>query len=183
MIKKEEESKLIEVISIKFKNKGKNYFFSPNGLQIRSGERVIVETSKGLEIADCCRGNHMVEETAVVQPLRGVVRLATADDLRVAEINKKREKEAFGICEKKIAEHGLDMKLVDVECNFEGNKTTFFFTNRHLRPSLLLQPVSGGLPARFDQNGEGTVPLAQPGQDLRRLRAADVLPALRAGRL
>ena len=120
---------MIEVISIKFKNKGKSYFFSPNGLQIRSGEKVIVETSKGLEIADCCRGNHMVEDTAVVQPLRGVVRLATADDLRVAEINKKREKEAFDICEKKIAEHGLDMKLVDVECNFEGNKTTFFFTS------------------------------------------------------
>ena len=120
---------MIEVISIKFKNKGKSYFFSPNGLQIRSGDRVIVETSKGLEMADCCRGNHMVEDTAVVQPLRGVVRLATADDLRVAEINKKREKEAFGICEKKIAEHGLDMKLVDVECSFEGNKTTFFFTS------------------------------------------------------
>ena len=123
------EKQLIEVISVKFKNKGKSYFFSPNGLQIRSGERVIVETSKGLEIADCCRGNHAVEETAVVQPLRGVVRRATADDLRVAEINKKREKEAFGICEKKIAEHGLDMKLVDVECNFEGNKTTFYFTS------------------------------------------------------
>ena len=120
---------MIEVVSIKFKNKGKCYFFSPNGLQIRSGDRVIVETSKGLEIADCCRGNHAVEETAVVQPLRGVVRRATADDLRVAEINKKREKEAFGICEKKIAEHGLDMKLVDVECNFEGNKTTFYFTS------------------------------------------------------
>ena len=120
---------MIEVVSIKFKNKGKSYSFSPNGLQIRSGEKVIVETSKGLEIADCCHGNHMVEDTAVVQPLRGVVRLATADDLRVAEINKKREKEAFGICEKKIAEHGLDMKLVDVECNFEGNKTTFFFTS------------------------------------------------------
>ena len=96
---------MIEVISVKFKNKGKSYFFSPNGLQIRSGERVIVETSKGLEIADCCRGNHMVEESAVVQPLRGVVRTATADDLRVAEINKKREKEAFGICEQKILKH------------------------------------------------------------------------------
>ena len=120
---------MIEVVSIKFKNKGKSYFFSPNGLQIRSGEKVIVETSKGLEIADCCHGNHTVEDTAVVQPLRGVVRLATADDLRVAEINKKREKEAFVICEQKIAEHGLDMKLVDVECNFEGNKTTFFFTS------------------------------------------------------
>ena len=120
---------MIEVISIRFKNKGKSYFFSPNGMAIRSGEKVIVETAKGLEIADCCRGNHMVEDTAVVQPLRGVVRIATTDDLRVAEINKKREKEAFGICEKKIAEHGLDMKLVDVECNFEGNKTTFFFTS------------------------------------------------------
>ena len=120
---------MIEVISTKFKNKGKVYFFSPNGLQIRSGDKVIVETAKGLEIADCCRGNHAVEDTAVVQPLRAVVRVATTDDLRVAEINKKREKEAFVICEKKIAEHGLDMKLVDVECNFEGNKTTFFFTS------------------------------------------------------
>ena len=120
---------MIEVISVKFKNRGKCYFFAPNGLNIRTGDRVIVETSKGLEIADCCHGNHMAEETAVVQPLRVVVRRATTDDLRVADINKKREKEAFAICEKKIAEHGLDMKLVDVECNFEGNKTTFFFTS------------------------------------------------------
>ena len=120
---------MIEVVSVKFKNRGKCYFFAPNGLQIRTGDKVIVETAKGLEIADCCHGNHMAEDTAVVQPLRAVVRLATVDDRRVEEINKKREKEAFGICEKKIAEHGLDMKLVDVECNFEGNKTTFFFTS------------------------------------------------------
>ena len=120
---------MIEVVSVKFKNRGKCYFFAPNGLQIRTGEKVIVETAKGLEIADCCHGNHMAEDTAVVQPLRNVVRIATVDDLRVEEINKKREKEALGICEKKIAEHGLDMKLVDVECNFEGNKTTFFFTS------------------------------------------------------
>ena len=188
---------MIEVVSIKFKNKGKSYSFSPNGLQIRSGEKVIVETSKGLEIADCCHGNHMVEDTAVVQPLRGVVRLATADDLRVAEINKKREKEAFVICEQKIAEHGLDMKLVDVECNFEGNKTTFFFTSngrvdfRELvrdlagifRNRIELRQIPGGLPARLDQDGQGAVALAQPGQDLRRLRQTDVLPALRAGGL
>ena len=124
-----EENELIEVVSIKFKNRGKCYFFSPNGLKIPSGERIIVETSKGLEIADCVRGNHFVEDNAVVQPLRPVVRLATYDDMRVAEINKQREKEAFEICQKKIAEHGLDMKLVDVECNFEGNKTMFFFTS------------------------------------------------------
>ena len=120
---------MTEVISVKFKNRGKSYFFAPNGKTVKSGEQVIVETSKGLEIADCCRGNHMVEDTAVVQPLRPVVRIATRDDLRVAEINKKRKKEAFEICQQKIAEHGLDMKLVDVECNFEGNKTMFFFTS------------------------------------------------------
>lgn len=120
---------MTEVISVKFKNRGKSYYFAPNGKTVRTGEQVIVETSKGLEIADCARGNHMVEDTAVIQPLRPVVRVATKDDLRVAEINKQREKEAYEICQKKIAEHGLDMKLVDVECNFEGNKTMFFFTS------------------------------------------------------
>lgn len=119
---------MIEVVSIKFKNRGKCYFFDPGKLEIKNGDKVIVETSKGLEIADCCHGNHGVEETSVVQPLRPVVRIATKDDLRVEEINKKREKEAFVICQQKIEEHGLDMKLVDVECNFEGNKTMFFFT-------------------------------------------------------
>lgn len=120
---------MTEVISVKFKNRGKSYYFAPNGKAVKTGEQVIVETSKGLEIADCARGNHMVEDTAVIQPLRPVVRVATKDDLRVAEINKQREKEAYEICQKKIAEHGLDMKLVDVECNFEGNKTMFFFTS------------------------------------------------------
>ena len=120
---------MTEVISVKFKNRGKSYFFAPNGKTVKNGEQVIVETSKGLEIADCCHGNHMVEDTAVVQPLRPVVRIATADDLRIAENNKQREKEAFEICQQKIAEHGLDMKLVDVECNFEGSKTLFFFTS------------------------------------------------------
>ena len=120
---------MVEVISIKFKNRGKCYFFAPNDLQIKSGEKVIVETAKGLEIADCVHGNHMVMDTAVVQPLRPVIRVATADDLRIAELNKRREQEAMEICQQKVAEHGLDMKLVDVECNFEGNKTTFFFTS------------------------------------------------------
>lgn len=120
---------MTEVISVKFKNRGKSYYFSTNGKSVKTGQQVIVETSKGLEIADCIRGNHKVEDDTVIQPLRPVVRLATRDDLRVAEINKQREKEAFEICRKKIAEHGLDMKLVDVECNFEGNKTMFFFTS------------------------------------------------------
>lgn len=124
-----EDKQLIEVVSVRFKNRGKSYFFDPNGFQVESGTKLIVETSKGLEIVDCCRGNHMVMDTSVIQPLRPVVRIATPDDLRVEEINKRREKEAFVICQQKIAEHGLDMRLVDVECNFEGNKTMFFFTS------------------------------------------------------
>ena len=119
---------MLEVVSIKFKNRGKSYYFAPRGLEIKSGDKVIVETAKGLEIADCSHGNHWVEETAVVQPLRPVARVATQDDLRIEQLNKKREREAFEIGKQKIAEHGLEMKLVDVECNFEGNKTTFFFT-------------------------------------------------------
>ena len=120
---------MIEVVSIKFKNRGKAYFFDPNGLAVKTGQKVIVETAKGLDIADCVYGNHAVMATTVVQPLRPVIRVATEDDLRVEEINKKREKEAFDICQEKISQHELDMKLVDVECNFEGNKITFFFTS------------------------------------------------------
>ena len=120
---------MIEVVSIKFKNRGKSYFFSPNSLTINSGDKVIVETSKGIEIADCSAGNHFVPATSVVQPLRPVLRVATEEDMRIAENNRQREKTAFEICQQKIAEHGLDMKLVDVECNFEGNKTLFFFTS------------------------------------------------------
>lgn len=120
---------MIEVISVKFKGRGKSYYFDPADKVIKVGQQVVVETSKGLEMAECTRTNHYVEETAVVQPLRPVIRIATADDLRITEINKNREKEAFEICRQKIAEHGLDMKLVDVECNFEGSKTMFFFTS------------------------------------------------------
>ncbi len=119
---------MIEVVSVRFKNKGKKYFFAPNGLTVRTGDQLVVETAKGLEMADCAIGNHMVEDTAVILPLRPVVRIATADDRRAAEINRGREKEAFVICQQQIKKHNLEMKLVDVECSFEGNKTTFFFT-------------------------------------------------------
>lgn len=120
---------MIEVVTIKFKKRGKCYYFDPGALKIKTGDKVIVETSKGLEIAECCRGNHEAGDNAVVQPLRPVVRVATADDLRIEELNRRREREAFEICQQKITEHGLDMKLVKVECNFEGNKTMFFFTS------------------------------------------------------
>ena len=117
------------VVSVKFKGRGKAYFFDPNGLTVEEGQQVVVETSKGLELAVCVQGNHEASDDRIVPPLRPVARIATADDLRIAELCKAREKEAFAIAEQKIAEHGLDMKLVDVECNFEGSKILFFFTS------------------------------------------------------
>ena len=119
---------MTEVISVKFRNKGKVYFFAPNGLTVEKGANVIVETAKGLEFAECATGNHQVDDETVHPPLRPVVRLATAEDVKRAEENRRREKDAAEVCRQRIAKHGLDMKLVDVEYNFEGSKLLFFFT-------------------------------------------------------
>lgn len=118
---------MIEVVSVKFKGRGKAYYFAPVNEVYAEGEELVVETAKGLEVALCAYGNHYVTEDKIVPPLRPVIRRLTESDRRVLEINQGREQEAFGICQKKIAEHGLDMKLVDVECSFEGNKITFYF--------------------------------------------------------
>ena len=120
---------MTQVISVRFKNKGKVYFFEPNGFDVKPGESVIVETAKGLEFAECVSGNHEVDDSAVHPPLRPVVRIATAEDVKRAEDNRHREDEAFEICRQRIEKHGLDMKLVDVEYNFEGSKILFFFTS------------------------------------------------------
>ena len=120
---------MTEVVSIKFKNRGKPYFFDPAGLELAVGEHVLVDTAGGMEMGIVSRENHPVEDSAVVQPLRRVLRRATQMDLRTEDLNRQREESAMKICREKIAEHGLDMKLVDVECNFEGSKTTFFFTS------------------------------------------------------
>ena len=119
---------LIEVVSVKFNCHGKAYYFDPSGIAVSTGSTVIVETAKGLDIGDVTAGPHYVTDESVVPPLRPVIRLATEDDLRQSAQNKQREKEAFAICRQKIKDHGLDMKLVDVECSFEGNKILFFFT-------------------------------------------------------
>ena len=103
---------MTDVVSIKFKTCGKVYYFAPNGTDPKEGDRVVVETANGKELAWCSQGVHGVQDDRVVQPLQPVVRVATAADLRVAENNKRREAEAFEIGRKKIAEHGLDMKLV-----------------------------------------------------------------------
>lgn len=120
---------MIEVVSIRFKNRGKIYYFDPAGVIAEDGAVVLVETAKGLELGECVKGNHYVTEDSVVPPLRPVIRTATEEDLRTTEANKAKELEAMEVCRRKILDHGLDMKLVDVECNFEGNKIMFFFTS------------------------------------------------------
>ena len=119
---------MIEVISVRFRGGCKSYFFDPQGLSVPEGEQVVVETAQGAELGTCVRANHMVEDHAVIQPLRPVRRIAGEEDKRTVEKNRQREKEAMAVCEKKIAAHKLEMKLVDVECSFEGNKIIFFFT-------------------------------------------------------
>ena len=119
---------MTEVISVRFRGGCKTYYFSPGDLRVAMGDQVVVETANGPEFATCTQGNHEVADTAIVSPLSPVLRLATAADRRTAENNRKKESEAFDICEKKIADHGLDMKLVNVSASFDGSKIIFFFT-------------------------------------------------------
>ena len=184
---------MTDVISVRFRSGCKEYYFDPKGLTIPAGTDVIVETAQGPEFAHCAAGNHQVPDDAVVKPLRSVLRIATDNDKHTAAYNRSREKEAFDVCKKKIQQHKLEMKLVRVECSFEGNK--ILRPHRaaadrrprrgqddrrpgHLRPALLLRPVHGRVPARVHQDGQDPEPESEPYQDLRYLRPADVLPEI-----
>ena len=116
------------VISVRFRSGSKTYYFDPGELTLHAGDDVVVETAQGPEFAQCVEGNHEVSDDAVVKPLRSVLRIATDNDRHTAAYNRSREKEAFDICQKKILQHGLEMKLVRVECSFDGSKILFFFT-------------------------------------------------------
>ena len=119
---------MTEVVGVRFKNVGKMYYFNPDGKKFSVGSDVIVETARGLEMGQVVAENRLVEDSAVVQPLKSVIRLATETDKSKAEKNRQKEQETFAICEKTIAEHGLEMKLVDVEYTFDGSKILFYFT-------------------------------------------------------
>ena len=189
---------MTEIISVRFKEGGKSYYFNPNGLTVVPGDRVIIETSRGVEFGECVEGNRLIDEMELVSPLRPVVRKATDADFKALEQNKEKEKKAFQICQQKIQEHGLDMKLVEVEYNFDGSKILFFFTSEgrvdfralvrdlasvfHTRIELR-QRLSDRLPSRVHQDGQDPEPVPEPHQDLRGLRAAHVLPEVRAGGL
>ncbi|MFR3421898.1 MAG: stage 0 sporulation family protein [Eubacterium sp.] len=119
---------MTEIVSVRFKDAGKVYYFDPNGHKVRIGDNVIVETARGVECATVAAANRFVEDDSLVSPLKPILRIATAEDKATLEKNKQKEREAYEICVKKIEDHGLDMSLSEVEYAFDGSKIIFFFT-------------------------------------------------------
>ena len=119
---------MAEVIGVRFKEVGKVYYFDPQGKKYETGVRVIVETARGIECGEVALGNKQVAEEEIVSTLKTVIRTATEKDLQTLEENIEKEKDAFEICLKKIAEHKLDMKLVEAEYTFDRSKVLFYFT-------------------------------------------------------
>lgn len=119
---------MAEVIGVRFKEVGKVYYFDPNGIQMKKGDMAIVETARGVECGEVAMENREIEDKDIVHPLKKMIRKATQGDLKKVEENRKKERHAFEICEKKILDHKLEMKLVDVEYSFDNNKILFYFT-------------------------------------------------------
>ncbi len=119
---------MIEVIGVRFRPNGKIYFFAPNGMELEVGDAVIVETARGVEYGKVVLGKREIEEGNITTTLKPVIRKATAEDDKKNEANKAKCKSAFDICLEKIAKHGLEMKLIDVEYTFDNNKVLFYFT-------------------------------------------------------
>ena len=120
---------MTEVISVKFKEGGRAYYFDPDGNTVNIGDSVIVGTQNGNEFGTVSEANHSVDDGAIVKPLRKMLRKATERDFKRLEENKKRQTETFKLCEELIISHKLDMKLVEVEYSFDANKIVFFFTS------------------------------------------------------
>jgi cell fate regulator YaaT (PSP1 superfamily) len=120
---------MIKVIGVRFRTAGKIYYFDPVDYEIKKGDHVIVETARGIEFGTVVGGIRQVTDDEVIQPLKPVLRVASERDVQQEADNKKREKEAFKLCQEKIREHGLDMKLIDAEYTFDNNKVLFYFTS------------------------------------------------------
>jgi cell fate regulator YaaT (PSP1 superfamily) len=119
---------MVKVVGVRFKSAGKIYYFDPGELEIETNSNVIVETARGVEFGEVVVPVWEVPESEVVAPLKPVIRVATEEDKKHAEENKAKEQDAFNICLKKISDHNLDMKLIDVEYTFDNNKVLFYFT-------------------------------------------------------
>ena len=119
---------MVNVVGIRFKKVGKVYYFEPQDLKINKGDYLIVETARGIEFGECVIGIKQISEEEIISPLKKVLRIATEEDIIQHKENKNKESAALEICLKKISEHNLNMKLVDVEYTFDNNKVIFYFT-------------------------------------------------------
>ena len=142
---------MTEIIGVRYKSGGKQYYFDPRGTQVPVGTGVIVQTARGLEFGECTLSNREVEDEQVVQPLQPMVRIADDTDLDVIARNRQKEARAMQVCQEKIQQHGLDMKLVDVDYSFEGNKILFFFTSdARVDFRALVKDLAGTFRARIE---------------------------------
>ena len=116
------------IVGVRFRGSGKIYYFNPNGLDIRPGANVIVETARGIEYGTVAGGVREVHDESIPQPLKNVVRIATEEDVAHAAANRAKEREAVAVCKEKIRKHELEMKLIDAECAFDNSKILFYFT-------------------------------------------------------
>lgn len=123
-----EELFMVTVVGVRFKKAGKIYYFNPGEIHIKKNDFVIVETARGIEFGEVVVGPKDVLEEDIIAPLKDVIRIVTEEDIQKHEENQAKEKEAFEICIKKVAEHQLEMKLIDVEYTFDNNKVIFYFT-------------------------------------------------------
>lgn len=124
-----EAPKYVTVTGVRFKSNGKVYYFDKNNFDLKDGDFVIVDTARGAEFGEVAFAEKSISESSLVPPLRAVVRLATEEDCRHHEDNKRREAEAFAVCLEKIPKHGLDMKLVEAQYTFDNSKLLFYFTS------------------------------------------------------
>ena len=165
------------VIRVRFKRAAKLYDFDPNGLDLHNGMSVVTETARGVELGECMSGIMDMPDERLVLPLKPIIRIATEQDLATQKRNEQAEKEAFDIAIDRIAEHKLEMKLVDVEYAFDHSKIIFYFTaNGRVDFRMLVKR-----PGEHLQNPHRAAPdrRARRGEDARRhraLRPADLLP-------
>ena len=128
-VEADDSSPKVEIIGIRFKDVGKVYYFSPNGVEFRRGEMAVVETARGVECGEIMISNRMIPESSLVSALKKIIRKADANDIKQLEENIKKEKEIMRVFSEKIRLHKLDMKPIDVDCTFDGSKILFYFTS------------------------------------------------------
>ncbi len=128
VVRRIQEDLMAEVIGVRFKEVGKVYYFDPLDNKLNTGDMVVVETARGLECGEVATPNKTIDEEELTHPLKPLIRIADENDLKHLAENKEKEKEAYKICEQKIAQHNLEMKLVNVEYTFDNTKILFYFT-------------------------------------------------------